>query len=897
MEAVCIFDGCSDAPLPGKDKCHFHRYRTKCSVDDCFNQVYARRLCVSHGGKKLCAATDCNTPARVGDYCTKHTTKPKATCTQAGCSNPAYVQGMCTRHGGGKPCSVDDCAMPARVGSFCWNHRNRVISEASMIPAAAPDNCDALAQMVDEWVMDALISTNVADEIDLDGILDDIITDFVYNHGSSGHSFSNLIPMTTTCIFNGCTNTALAFVDKCSFHRYRTKCMVEDCFNQVYARQLCVGHGGKKVCAFAKCATTVRTGDYCAKHTKKVKPICTEVGCHHTAFINQKCTHHGGGRPCSVDECMMPARMGGFCWRHRNRIVAEPAAQFPTDDGDALILMLDEWMREEPVAALADDDIDFHGYNSILSPSPMTAICFFDGCSNAPLPGKDKCHFHRYRTKCSVDDCFNQVYARRLCVSHGGKKLCAATDCNTPARVGDYCTKHTTKPKATCTQAGCSNPAYVQGMCTRHGGGKPCSVDDCAMPARVGSFCWIHRNRVISEASMMPAAAPDNCDALAHMVDEWVVDASLLDLDLEEIDLDGILNDISSLISKLTMTTPCLFNGCAKPALPPLDKCAFHRYRSKCKVDGCFNQVYARLLCVSHGGKKTCQASGCVTPVRIGEFCSKHATRPTALCDVDGCRTMTALPTVEQQLASWTTAHDRHEWAAFAGTTVTGFFLHRRYPTNYQAKMIRRKCNMSNLCVFKGCMQAVVADAKCAFHRYRTKCIVDGCCNQVYARRLCVGHGGKDTCAVAGCHSTVRAGKLCSKHGTKEACRCSEEGCSNVARVKAKCLRHAGATLCAVADCASAARVGGVCWRHRNRVVSPPLLSSSDPIVLKVQDETNPAMDPWGAAMDTLDALVSDLDLVVSVDLPDILLDDHSWLSLSLDDHACVEGVVDFAFE
>ncbi|KDO15829.1 hypothetical protein SPRG_18635, partial [Saprolegnia parasitica CBS 223.65] len=120
-----------------------------------------------------------------------------------------------------------------------------------------------------------------------------------------------------------------------------------------------------------------------------------------------------------------------------------------------------------------------------ISTMATSTPCLFDGCTNPSLPSRNKCHFHRYRSKCSVDDCFNQVYARRLCVSHGGKKLCKHPHCATPARIGDYCTKHTTRIPAACQfGGGCARPATAGGLCTLHGGGTPCAVDCCLMPAR-----------------------------------------------------------------------------------------------------------------------------------------------------------------------------------------------------------------------------------------------------------------------------------------------------------------------------------------------------------------------------------------------------------------------------
>ncbi|KAF0720224.1 Aste57867_462 [Aphanomyces stellatus] len=69
----------------------------------------------------------------------------------------------------------------------------------------------------------------------------------------------------------------------------------------------------------------------------------------------------------------------------------------------------------------------------------------------------------------------------------------------------------------------------------------------------------------------------------------------------------------------------CFFNGCTNLAKPDDWRCAFHRARARCKIDGCNSQVYARRLCVKHGGKKQCQVDGCDRNVRLGTLCTRHA--------------------------------------------------------------------------------------------------------------------------------------------------------------------------------------------------------------------------------------------------------------------------------
>ncbi|OQS07800.1 hypothetical protein THRCLA_00204 [Thraustotheca clavata] len=333
---------------------------------------------------------------------------------------------------------------------------------------------------------------------------------------SAHYSISNF--MSTLCLFLGCSNAALPSLDKCAFHRYRSKCKVEGCYNQVYARQLCVCHGGKKICEFPFCLTTVRTGNFCARHTKKSKPTCTEEGCQLTAYANTKCIRHGGGKACLVDDCTMPVRMGNFCWRHRNRVVSTESEADQT-----FLLLMEEWIKDDDSLNYQEDEI----FNEILDPA---------------LPSIDKCSFHRYRSKCKVEGCCNQVYARLLCVSHGGKKSCQFPLCTTPVRSGDYCSKHSLRVECTV----CGEMAIPQQTtCWRHGGGKLCSVEECSKPARVKDFCWQHRNRVLPQTYQADAAASPTDDALNYILEEWMKnEPSIDDFEIEQLNWDDTVDAI-----------------------------------------------------------------------------------------------------------------------------------------------------------------------------------------------------------------------------------------------------------------------------------------------------------------------------------------------------------------
>ncbi|KAF0720475.1 Aste57867_268 [Aphanomyces stellatus] len=116
-----------------------------------------------------------------------------------------------------------------------------------------------------------------------------------------------------------------------------------------------------------------------------------------------------------------------------------------------------------------------------------------------------------------------------------------------------------------------------------------------------------------------------------------------------------------------TTTTICFFNDCDNLTVPGSWKCDFHKNRSRCLVDACQNQVYARNLCVRHGGKRRCEAEGCGRNVRIGSFCSNHgAGSSKKLCTEDGCKNV---------------AHKRHKCVRHGGgrqCKVNGCKTHAR---------------------------------------------------------------------------------------------------------------------------------------------------------------------------------------------------------------------------
>ncbi|KAL4145136.1 hypothetical protein PRNP1_012809 [Phytophthora ramorum] len=119
--------------------------------------------------------------------------------------------------------------------------------------------------------------------------------------------------------------------------------------------------------------------------------------------------------------------------------------------------------------------------------------CRFNDCDNLAVDGTSKCAFHKNRRQCCVENCTNQVYARKLCVRHGGKKQCQADSCEAHARGGGFCLQHGGfVVKRFCIVEGCSKQAHARQKCVRHGGGRRCKVDGCMQHARAGGLCNRH---------------------------------------------------------------------------------------------------------------------------------------------------------------------------------------------------------------------------------------------------------------------------------------------------------------------------------------------------------------------------------------------------------------------
>ncbi|OQS00357.1 hypothetical protein THRCLA_05985 [Thraustotheca clavata] len=140
--------------------------------------------------------------------------------------------------------------------------------------------------------------------------------------------------MLTVCYFKDCHQPVQAGSWKCTYHRRRTRCLVEDCTNQVYARNLCVRHGGQKSCCVQGCCRNARQAGYCYRHSgDDSRRRCSSTGCMRKAILGGKCISHGGAKVCSVEGCASHVRKKGLCCRHYRLWAAEEEKNGPESRG------------------------------------------------------------------------------------------------------------------------------------------------------------------------------------------------------------------------------------------------------------------------------------------------------------------------------------------------------------------------------------------------------------------------------------------------------------------------------------------------------------------------------------------------------------------------------------
>ena len=96
----------------------------------------------------------------------------------------------------------------------------------------------------------------------------------------------------------------------------RPFCRVANCPNQVYARQLCVSHGGQWTCQEPDWVANARAGGLCRRHGEVKNKFCSSPGCTKLVYAHRKRARHGGRRPCKVEGCGTHARKGGYCRQH-----------------------------------------------------------------------------------------------------------------------------------------------------------------------------------------------------------------------------------------------------------------------------------------------------------------------------------------------------------------------------------------------------------------------------------------------------------------------------------------------------------------------------------------------------------------------------------------------------
>ncbi|OQR99479.1 hypothetical protein THRCLA_06503 [Thraustotheca clavata] len=291
------------------------------------------------------------------------------------------------------------------------------------------------------------------------------------------------------CFFPKCSKECALGSDKCENHKNRRVCIVKGCSKQEYAGKLCAGHGGTRQCNYPGCLAAAKKFGVCAKHGRQFQPKqCSTEGCSKRAQNNFLCILHGGKRQCQVTGCSVHARSKGLCYRHRHAKPNIKPIPSPDELGDPSILdqiNIDESTSDNTYHSIVMRDMptDHNGFS-------INFTTFLEECAQAAEDNKSLCHFHRNRRICRVLNCIKLVYARSLCVGHGGKLL---PGCTKNARKKGFCCGHGASiPKNRCNEVGCGNIAYQNFKCIRHGGGRKCAVEGCKTHARSGGFCCKH---------------------------------------------------------------------------------------------------------------------------------------------------------------------------------------------------------------------------------------------------------------------------------------------------------------------------------------------------------------------------------------------------------------------
>ncbi|OQR83134.1 hypothetical protein ACHHYP_15061 [Achlya hypogyna] len=865
VEPTCFFHGCTSKPLEGSVKCHFHRNRGLCRVPNCRNQVYARNLCVRHGGRHPCASPGCSTNARLGQFCCRHS-KLKKLCHYPGCTKVIQINNLCIRHGGSKNCQYEGCATPARCGGYCWRHRKHIKrSLAPGFPASQPEHKDEAgatdidALLMDDYLYDALASGSAGS---LNSSTDDL-------------DASILDP--TTCYFHGCTSLPMEGSVKCHFHRNRGLCRIAACRNQVYARSLCVRHGGRHPCAHPGCSTNARLGDYCCRHSR-LKKLCHHPGCTKVIQIHNRCIRHGGSKRCLYPGCATPARSGGHCWRHRMYIKnPQPASPEASDlvlydnGSEASDVWEEQWTSSEDLDASILEVLLSCGEAPLMTPFQPLESRFRVVTLLSTTEGRTKFYrFLQYTAKSLRIAWFPPGTEpadkpRVLRWFHAIEAMTAsARKANRLFRFLDMYVLFPTVRDADVATRRLRQARVLafffmflfENLSILYPTATDVTLESVGLRFRLHLSRWCHTAWLVSILMGMVLDVRlrrgSPASTLKTLLELPI--ATILALRLRVSDPLMCALGLSSALLSLGLHSHRISAarhaaGCDRHVdQPPASgsiKCNFHKNRGTCSVANCRNQVYARHLCVGHGGRRPCQTPACLGNARVGGYCNKHGgKREKPPCIVDACvntsysngrcirhggRRQCLVETCEThaRTGGYCWRHSRRKTENTVGDESDTQSTTSSVPStpSMLASTLTIEPSEEDLdaldssileCLLQFDCRLPVIALDCFFHKNRNVCSKAGCRNQVYARMLCVGHGGRKPCIMAGCSSSARVGSYCCRHGPKPNRKlCIAPGCPNVRHTGGKCIRHGGGRRCRMHGCETHARTGGFCWRHR----------------------------------------------------------------------------------
>lgn len=210
-----------------------------CKVDDCYDIVYARGLCKSHG-RKPCLVEGCNTKAKARGVCDKH--GAKGPCRKIYCSSNAQrIGGYCRKHGVKILCYMPGCSTPARDGrSVCTKHGAYGVygTDASSRNGRRVYN-------------------------------DDDDHDF-RNNNEGGRRVYNDHDFSKQCVDPGCSSDASSARGLCDLHEAEVFCGIPGCVYAAVRRGVCQKHGAYGLCTFGDCMTAAaKTGvqGMCLRHS------------------------------------------------------------------------------------------------------------------------------------------------------------------------------------------------------------------------------------------------------------------------------------------------------------------------------------------------------------------------------------------------------------------------------------------------------------------------------------------------------------------------------------------------------------------------------------------------------------------------------------------------------